>query len=107
MIPVGYMAMHICSRPEEWFKAPNVVDIYSECGCISEHFVEDYIQFWKHNGYWLFDSPEIIRAIAKENSMTFRERLFFTMRHLNKSSQARSGDHSHPIHRFKPTLSRH
>jgi hypothetical protein len=29
----------------------------------------DYIKYWKHNGYWLFDSPEIIRAIAREHSI--------------------------------------
>jgi len=29
----------------------------------------DYISLWKHNGYWLFDSPEIILAAARENSI--------------------------------------
>ncbi len=26
----------------------------------------DYINFWKHNGYWLFDSPSIILNLAQE-----------------------------------------
>jgi hypothetical protein len=29
----------------------------------------DYIRFWRHNGFWLFDSPEIIREVAKENAI--------------------------------------
>ena len=37
-------------------------------GCIAENFV-DYINFWKHNGYWFFDSPEIIIDIARENEI--------------------------------------
>ncbi|HSZ62467.1 MAG TPA: hypothetical protein VK828_11750 [Terriglobales bacterium] len=67
MIPVGYIAKHVYLRPD-WLQAPHVVDILSVSGCISEVFA-DYIDYWKHNGYWLFDSPEIIKAIAKENSI--------------------------------------
>ena len=26
----------------------------------------DYIGFWKHNGYWLFDSPSILVNLARE-----------------------------------------
>jgi hypothetical protein len=43
-------------------------DIFSVSGCISRDFA-DYIDYWKHNGYWLFDSPEIIKSLAKENSI--------------------------------------
>lgn len=67
MIPVGYMAKRIYNRPE-WLGVPNVVDIYSVSSCISEDFA-DYTPFWKHNGYWLFDSPEVIRALAQEKSI--------------------------------------
>jgi len=67
MIPVGYMAKRVCERPG-FLHAPSVVDIYSVSSCVSEEFA-DYINFWKHNGYWLFDSPEIIQTIAKENSI--------------------------------------
>jgi len=35
---------------------------------ISDDFA-DYINFWKHNGYRLFDSPETIRDVTKENSL--------------------------------------
>jgi hypothetical protein len=67
MIPAGYMAKRVCKRPD-WLKAEQVVDIYSVSGCNSEFFA-DYIEHWKHNGYWLFDSPEIIRILALEQSI--------------------------------------
>ena len=53
MTPVGYMAKHIASRPD-WLKANEVEDIYSVSNCVSDDFA-DYINFWKHNGYWFFD----------------------------------------------------
>jgi hypothetical protein len=56
MIPVGYMAKRVCRTPD-WLGAPHVIDVYSVSGCISENFA-DYIQYWRHNGYWLFDSPD-------------------------------------------------
>jgi len=67
MMPVGYMAKRSCKKPEA-FKLANAVDIYSVGNCVNDDFA-DYFNYWKHNGYWLFDSPEIIRALAKENSM--------------------------------------
>jgi len=66
MIPAGYMAKRVCKKPE-WLHASHIADIYSVSGCISPHF-SDYIDSWRHNGYWLFDSPEIIRSVAKERS---------------------------------------
>ena len=44
---------------------PSVSDIYSLSDCISEDFA-DYINCWKHNGYWLFNSPADIESVAKE-----------------------------------------
>jgi hypothetical protein len=67
MIPIGYMAKRIFKRPEHLL-APSVTDICSVSKCISEDFGE-YIKFWKHNGYWFFNSPEVIRATASENSI--------------------------------------
>jgi hypothetical protein len=68
MIPVGYMAKRVKRRPD-WLQAPQLVDIYSVSNCQCESFA-DYIPFWKHNGYWFFDSPEIIKSVAKENSIS-------------------------------------
>jgi hypothetical protein len=56
MIPVGYMAKRVLRKPD-WLPAPQVIDIYSVSNCHSENFA-DYIPYWKHNGYWFFDSPE-------------------------------------------------
>lgn len=67
MIPVGYMAKRVSKKPD-WLDAPQVIDIYSVSSCVSEDFA-DYTNYWKHNGYWLFDSPGAIRAVAKENAI--------------------------------------
>lgn len=67
MTPAGYMAKRVYRRAG-WLKAPQVVDIYSVANCMSEAFA-DYVECWKHNGYWLFDSPEVIRTVAKEESI--------------------------------------
>ncbi len=67
MIPVGYMAKRVRTKPD-WLQAPQVVDIYSVSNCQCGNFA-DYIPFWKHNGYWFFDSPEIIKTVAQENSI--------------------------------------
>jgi len=37
-------------------------------GCVSNDFAE-YIDFWKHNGYWLFDSPEVIVELGRGKSI--------------------------------------
>ncbi len=67
MIPVGYMAKRVSGRPD-WLHSERVVDVYSVSNCTSKDFA-DYINYWKHNGYWFFDSPEIIRQLARENSI--------------------------------------
>ena len=48
MLPAGYMAKRIESRPD-WLKSDGVKDLYSLSGCISKYFC-DYIPYWKHNG---------------------------------------------------------
>lgn len=74
------MAKQVSDKPE-FLNAPSVVDIYSVSSCVSDYFA-DYINFWKHNGYWLFDSPEIIQTIAKENSIDLNgTRLFYYEAH--------------------------
>ena len=67
MIPAGYMAKHVSLRPQ-WLKAHWVSDVYSVSNCISKTFAE-YIGAWMHNGYWFFDSPEIIRELAHARSV--------------------------------------
>jgi hypothetical protein len=67
MTPTGYMAKRILNKPKG-FENTDLVDIYSVSSCMSKDFA-DYINFWKHNGYWFFDSPQIIQQIAKEHSI--------------------------------------
>ena len=68
MIPVGYMAKRVGKKPDR-YRAPHVVHIYSVSNCNCEDFA-DYIKYWKHNGFWFFDSPGIIRDVAKQNSIS-------------------------------------
>ena len=76
MTPAGYLAKKIEICPS-WLKADSVQDIYSLSGCISEDFC-DYITHWKHNGFWLFDSPEKIAEVAKiENVDLSEHRVFY------------------------------
>lgn len=67
MIPVGYMAKRSCSKPAK-FVMISVDDIYSVGSCVNDDFA-DYIDFWRHNGWWLFDSPSIIQSVATEHSI--------------------------------------
>ena len=76
MIPIGYMAKRIQRNPD-WLKSTRVEEICSVSGCISENFT-DYIQYWKHNGYWLFDSPRVIGDVAAEHGVDLRGiRMFY------------------------------
>lgn len=75
MTPAGYIARKI-HTDTQWLDNPVVEDILSVSGCISEVFC-DYIPYWKHNGYWLFDSPDVIRALAVEEGIDLSERRVF------------------------------
>jgi hypothetical protein len=75
MIPAGYMAKRVSKRPD-WLRVPHVSDIYSVSGCVCEDFA-NYIGYWKHNGFWFFDSPEVIRTVAQENSIDLKETVLF------------------------------
>lgn len=69
MIPVGYMYKFVAALPST-VAAKNVVDLYSVGACggsSSRYFDDDYINYWKHNGYWFFNSPDVMEEIAREN----------------------------------------
>ena len=61
------MAKFVAARPD-WLKAANVHDIYSVSNCLSGEFA-DYINYWRHNGFWLFDSPSIIAELARKHGI--------------------------------------
>lgn len=75
MIPLGYMAKRVAARPE-WLKASGVEEILSVSSCISKDFA-DWINYWRHNGYWLFDSPSTIQALAHEHSLDLSDCRWF------------------------------
>ena len=76
MIPIGYLYKKVAARPD-WICAENVEDIYSLSGCESENFT-DYTNHWRHNGYWLFNSPGVMEALASEHSISLDGlRLFY------------------------------
>ena len=67
MIPLGYMAKRIAARPE-WISNPKVSQILSVCSCTSDDFA-DYVEFWQHNGFWFFDTPDTIVELAHEHAI--------------------------------------
>jgi hypothetical protein len=80
MRPIGYLYKRVVARPD-WIKAPSVSDIYSLSGCVSQNFA-DYINYWKHNGFWLFDSPRIIENLASEHGISLEGmKLFYYEAH--------------------------
>ena len=74
MVPAGYMAKRVIAP--EGMGLERVSSIYSVSGCIAENFT-DYINYWKHNGYWFFDSPEMIIDIAREHSIDLAGTVLF------------------------------
>jgi hypothetical protein len=75
MVPLGYMAKHVAVRPE-WFKAAVVDEVLSVSPCVSQDFA-DWVNYWRHNGYWLFDSPSVIQALALEHSLDISDCRWF------------------------------
>lgn len=65
MIPAGYLLKRVSERPAS-IHTPAVNDIYSVSGCMSENFA-DYINHWRHNGYWLFNRPSDMDAIVEDS----------------------------------------
>jgi len=74
MIPAGYMAKRVVAPPAS-LRAERVTTIYS-VGCMSPDFA-DYINFWRHNGYWLFDSPQVIVEVAEQNNIDLAGMMLF------------------------------
>jgi len=69
------MAKKVFNDPT-WIKKLGVDDVYSVSGCMSKEFA-DYINYWKHNGYWFFNSPEIIMELASSHGIDLTGTTFF------------------------------
>jgi len=72
-----------------------VLDVYSVSNCVNDDFA-DYIKYWKHNGYWLFDSPEIIQTVARENSIQLAGTLLFYYEVFEKEFDGSAGAFINP-----------
>src|SRR5262245_12164110 len=75
MVPAGYMAKRVIAPPN-WLPARGISTVYSVSSCVNDDFA-DYIRFWKHNGYWLFDTPDIIVDFARRNAIDLAETVLF------------------------------
>lgn len=67
MIEAGYLFKRLARRTE-WIKNPSVKDIQSVSSCLSENFA-DYINYWKHNGWWLFNRPSDMAEIIQREGV--------------------------------------
>ncbi len=74
MVPAGYMAKSVAIAPA--WGAAAVSDIYSVSDCMSKAFCE-FAGQWKHNGFWLFDSPALITQVAREAGVGLAGRQMF------------------------------
>lgn len=59
---IGYFAKLTLKRPD-WLKAPQVEEICSASNCMSRADW-DWINEWKHNLVWLYDSPEQAQGVV-------------------------------------------
>jgi hypothetical protein len=61
---IGYFAKLTMKRVD-WPKNPLVEEICSACDCMSRADW-DWINEWKHNEMWVFDSPELALSVAPD-----------------------------------------
>ena len=104
MLAAGYMAKKVEIRPH-WLKADGVEDVCSVSGCISEYFC-DYIHHWKHNGFWLFDSPAELKAVAADTSVNLvgQELFFYEVYEQQFNEQAKIWEPFQPEKSFKTAV---
>ena len=63
---IGYFAKPTMKRPD-WLKAPEVEEICSVSNCMSRGDW-DWINEWRHNEMWVFDSPALAMSVVPEAS---------------------------------------
>jgi hypothetical protein len=71
VIAAGYMAKVVIPKPD-WITSAAVVRICSVSNCVSRAFC-DYINHWKHNGYWFFNSPADIQSICDSDEKAAKQ----------------------------------
>jgi hypothetical protein len=75
VIPLGYMYKRVVARPD-WIHAPNVDDVFSVSDCVSKDFA-DFLQHGGYNGFWFFDSPQIMERLAAELHVDLEQMMLF------------------------------
>lgn len=68
MIPAGYLYKRIVAAAPA-VTVPGVIDVYSVSNCVNDDFAR-YVDFWRHNGFWLFDSPSVMQQLAAEHRLS-------------------------------------
>lgn len=63
---IGYFAKLTMKRPD-WLKAPQVDEICSVSDCMS-HGDWDWINEWRHNEMWVFNSPALALSVVPKES---------------------------------------
>jgi hypothetical protein len=76
MIPMGYMAKRVVAPPGFLSAVKGIVDVYSVSDCVNDNFA-DFVDDWRHNGYWFFDHPGIIANLAREKAIDLAGTLLF------------------------------
>jgi len=70
------MLKNVSLRPPT-IKNTTVIDIHAVASCMSDNFA-DYIEHWRHNGYWLFNRPSDMDSIpARDGVDRSRLTLFY------------------------------
>jgi hypothetical protein len=58
----GYFPKRVVARPE-WLAVPRVREIWSVSACMAPA-PEGWIDQWKHNDFWLFDSVDLAASVV-------------------------------------------
>jgi hypothetical protein len=66
---IGYFPKRTAHRPE-WLQAAPIDEVCSVSECISEG-PEGWIDAWKHNACWVYDTPELAASVVPEGEEGF------------------------------------
>lgn len=71
-ILIGYFAKRTVRRPD-WLQAAGVDEVCSVSTCISEA-PEGWIDRWRHNEFWLYDTPELADGVIPDGERAVFDR---------------------------------
>ncbi len=88
MIPAGYLLKTVAAALPGF--PATVRDVHSVSPHVSPDFT-DYIPLWRHNGWWLFDEPEVPWAIAREAGLDLAALALFYYEYVPEEYDEASG----------------